>query len=148
MKEFTLKFKNGLPKGTAQQKGETIRYKIINGRRVPYIQHFKKEKVSAARQEFELMLRKYRPNKPTEKPVRLLLWFYFNVKDSAAWDNYKDTRPDVDGYTKEFLDAMTAAGFWLDDAQVVDLRIIKSYAVRGEIWVRIEELEDKKAVGV
>lgn len=145
---FTIKFENGLPKGTAQQKGETIRYKVIDGRRVPYIHHFKKEKVNAARQEFELRLRKYRPRNPTAKPVRLSVWFFFNVADRARWGTYKASRPDVDGYLKEFLDAMTAQGFWFDDAQVVDLRIVKSYAEQGAIWVRFEEIENIKAVGV
>ena len=140
---FIIKFENGLPKGTAQQKGEAIRYK--NG--VPYIQHYKKDKVSTARQEFELRLRKYRPKIPTGKPVRLNVWFFFNITNRKLWGTYKATRPDVDGYVKEFLDAMTAQGFWNDDAQIVDLRIVKSYSERGEIWVRLEELDDTKAVG-
>ena len=40
--EFYLRFENGMPKGTSQEKGECIRYKISGGRRVPYIHHFKK----------------------------------------------------------------------------------------------------------
>ena len=39
-----MNFENGLPKGTAQQKGETIKYKA-NGQ--PYIQHYKKDKVKS-----------------------------------------------------------------------------------------------------
>lgn len=140
--DFFITFENGLPKGTAQQKGETIRYK--NGE--PYIQHYRKNKVSAARQKFVLRLKKYTPKKATEKPVRLWVCFYFEIKDRKAWDQFKPTRPDADGYVKEFLDAMTdCGGFWKDDAQVVDLRIMKRYAEKGGVHVWYEVINEKEA---
>ena len=134
---FILNFENGLPKSTAQQKGNRIAYK--NGE--PYIQYFKKNSVKAARTEFVLKLKKYRPAKPIEGAVKLLVCFYFDVKDKKLWGKYKTTRPDADGYLKEFLDAMQEAGFFEDDAQVVDLHIVKTYAELGSIYVDLEEIK-------
>lgn len=139
---FYLVFENGLPKGTAQQKGEAIRYK--NGE--PYIQHYKKDKVSALRQEFVLRLKKYAPRHPSEKPVRLCVWLFFNVKKPELWGTYKTTRPDCDNYVKEIKDAMTDCGFWKDDAQVARLEVIKTYAEKGTIAVTVEELEEHPRV--
>jgi Holliday junction resolvase RusA-like endonuclease len=134
---FILNFENGLPKGTAQQKGERVIIK--NGR--PVILHYKKNSVESARMEFVLKLKKYRPAKPIAGPVRLLVGLYFDVKRKELWKQYKTTRPDADGYLKEFLDAMQEAGFFEDDAQVVDLHIIKRYAERGSIYVDLEEIK-------
>ena len=142
-KTFYLNFENGLPKGTAQQKGEAIRYK--NG--APYIQHYKKEKVSAMRQEFVLRLKRHAPKNPAAGPVRLCVCFCFDVKDRKLWGKYKTTRPDADGYVKEFLDAMTdCGGFWKDDSQVARLEVSKIYGEKGAVAVEVEDLEDGGAV--
>lgn len=143
-KQFYLYFDGGMPKGTAQQKGEAIRYK--NG--VPYIQHYKKDAVSAARELFTLKLKPNAPKVPTDKPVRLYVWFVFDHKDKKKWGEYKTTRPDCDNYVKELKDAMTDCGFWLDDAQVCDLRVVKTYGERASIVVNVEDLEPLKAVKV
>lgn len=134
---FILNFENGLPKGTAQQKGERA---VMKGGR-PVILHYKKNKVAAARTEFVLKLKRYRPAKPIDGPVRLFVCFYFDVKQKKLWDTPKTTRPDVDGYCKEFLDALQEAGFFYDDAQVVDLHIKKSFASRSSIYVDLEGLK-------
>lgn len=140
--EIALFFENGLPKGTAQEKGERIAYRVINGRRVPYIQHYKKSQVSAMRREFELRLKPFAPKRPSDKPIKLMVVLFFDIKTpKKAWGTYKTTRPDCDNYVKEIKDAMTTTGFWIDDAQVADLRVIKRYAEKGEIYIRVEELE-------
>ena len=141
VKTFTLHFENGLPKGTAQQKGEGIAYKTDeNGRRVPYIKHFKKDKISAMRTEFVYRLNRYAPRVPRDKPVRLFVWVCFDIKTRTLWGKYKTTRPDCDNYVKELKDAMTEAGFWHDDAQVVDLRVVKTYAEKASISIQVEDL--------
>lgn len=140
--EIFLRFENGLPKGTAQHKGERIATRFVNGRRLQYIHHYKTAAMSAARQEFELKLKRYAPKKPSDKPIGLTICLYFSIKyPKRLWGTYKITRPDCDNYAKELIDAMTGLGFWGDDAQVVDLHIVKRYAEQATIWIRWEELE-------
>ena len=139
---FFLNFENGMPKGSAQQKGECIRYKIMNGKRVPYIHHFKKATVEGMRAEFELKLKRYRPMTPSEAPIKLVIMLYFDIKGpKRLWGTYKTTKPDLDNYAKELIDAMTSVGFWKDDAQVTDLKITKRYAGTASIFIQWEELE-------
>ncbi|VDA96318.1 Crossover junction endodeoxyribonuclease RusA [Escherichia coli] len=40
-------------------------------------------------------------------------------------------RRDLDNLQKAAFDALTKAGFWLDDAQVVDYRVVKMPVVKG-----------------
>lgn len=134
--EFTLNFPT-MPQGTAQQKGERVVFK--NGK--PIVIHYKKQNVAIARREFEIALRKYRPAEPMQNPVKVVVCLYFDVKTRGLWGHYKDTRPDAENFCKEFFDAMTTQGFWRDDAQIVDMRIVKRYAEQASIYVRAEELE-------
>lgn len=141
--EFYINFENGLPKGTAQSKGERIAYKIANGRRVPYIHHFKKAKVSTARTEFELKLKRYKPTEPLKGPIRLTVILYFDIKaPKKFWGNYKTTRPDCDNYAKELIDSMTAVGYWEDDSEIADLHVVKYYSEKGAIYIKAEELKE------
>ena len=144
--DFVLRYPNGLPSATAQQKGETIRYKIVKGKKVPYVQHYTKPKVEAAQLQFMVGMKPHRPKKPMEGPIRVYLWICFNVKDKKLWGRYKTTKVDVDNYSKLILDCMTKLKFWNDDAQVADLRVVKTYAEQGALSVHIEELENIKEV--
>ena len=144
--EIYLRFENGIPKGTAQQKGERIAYTIKNGKRVPYIQHYKNDAVSAARREYQLRLKSYLPKEPSDKPIKLTIIFYSSIKNPrSSWGTYKTTKPDLDNMAKELIDAMGAdketktGGFFFDDSQIVDLRLIKYYAEEATIYIRIEE---------
>ena len=145
---FYLHF-DKMPSGTAQQKGECIRYHNVNGKRVPYIHHFKSDKVSAARQEFEWKLKPHLPKTASEAPIRLMIVFFFDVKQpKKIWGKYKTTKPDVDNFAKELIDAMSEdekngkRGFWKDDSQIVDLHIVKYYAEKASIYVEWAEVED------
>lgn len=142
MMEFYLRFENGMPQGTAQEKGERICYVVKNGKRVPYIKHYRKPSVDAARAEFIYKLKKYKPAEPLEGPIRLTVILYFDKKaPKKCWGTYKTTRPDCSNYVKELEDAMTECGFWFDDNQVADLRVVKYYAESATIYVRLEELQ-------
>ena len=141
--EFYLHFENGMPKGTAQQKGETVKFRRNEaGKLVPYIKHYRTEKVSAERGQFILRMKRYAPKKRIEGPVKLTVLLYFDVKDRKLWGKYKPTRPDCDNYVKEIKDAMTVSRFWKDDNQVVELRVVKRYAEKASIYIRVEELPE------
>ena len=133
--QFYLHFET-MPKATAQQKGVYVR----NGK--PHF--YEKSSVESARQEFKFALRPYLPPKPSDKPIKLTIWFAFDTKNKKLWGQPKPTRPDTDNYLKLFKDCMTDAGFWLDDAQVVDERIFKTYAEKATIMVRWEEVREVK----
>ena len=138
-----LNFENGMPKGTSQEKGECIRYKIREGRRVPYIHHFKEKHVEGMRAEFELKLKRHKPKKPVQGPVRLSLSLFFDVKrPKKLWGTYKTTRPDLDNYAKELIDSMTAVGYWEDDSEIADLHVVKYYSEKGAIYIKAEELKE------
>ena len=130
--QFTVYFEDGMPKGTAQQKG----YNRRTG------QYYQKANVEAASRQFYYALLPHRPKMPSGRPIRLVVWFAWEIKKKSMWGKYKPTRPDTDNYIKEFKDVMTKLGFWNDDAQVVDERIIKVYADKASAKVYWEELED------
>lgn len=136
-KVINLIFEEGLPRATAQQRGEAIRYK--NGK--AYIQHYRKANVQALRNELAFRLNRYAPPVPSEDPIRLIVFIGFDVKEKQLWGKYKTTRPDGDNYIKELKDVMTEIGFWRDDAQVVDERIVRTYAEKGSITIQVETLK-------
>lgn len=78
-------------------------------------------------------------SKPTSKPVRVCLQFFF-AKPKRPTNPYP-SRNDVDKLARSCLDALTGVS-WVDDQQVVDLRASKDYADdRGPgVWVRISEV--------
>ena len=142
--EFYLHFDQGLPRTTAQEKGEMIKYRRVGSKMVPYIFHFRKHEVEAARTLFAYKMKPFRPKKPSVLPIKLEVFVYFDIKDSSKWGRYKDSKPDCDNYVKEIKDVMTLLGFWGDDAQVVDLHVVKYYAEKATIFIRWEELSDGK----
>lgn len=141
--EFYLHFPEGLPRCTSQEKGEAVRYKRVGDKILPYIDHYRKPHVQALRNELTLKMKRYRPEQTSEKPIRLTVILYFDIKaPKKLWGTYKTTKPDCDNYVKEIKDVMTLLKFWKDDNQVVDLRVVKYFAEKGTIFIRMEELED------
>ena len=143
--QFYLHFET-MPKATSQQKGVSFR----GGK--PHF--YEKGNVAIAERAFLTELLPHRPKAPSDKPIRLTVWFAFDTKNKKLWCKdmpkdaadewagftYKPTRPDTDNYLKLFKDCMTKSGFWVDDAQVVDEHIIKTYAEKATIMVRWEEI--------
>ena len=119
--QFLLTFEEGLPKGTAQQKRFDSRRGI----------YFKDRKLVELERIFRIALKPYRPKQPSEKPIRLDIWLTFSIKSpKRLWGTWKPTKPDADNYVKAFIDQM-AGDFFIDDAQVVDLRVRKTYAEKA-----------------
>lgn len=132
--QFLLTFEEGLPKGTAQQKRYDPRRGI----------YFKSQKQLNLERDFRVALEPHSPKKPSEQPIRLDIWLTFSIKaPKRLWGIWKVTKPDVDNYVKAFIDQMKIMGFFFDDAQVVDLRIRKTYAEKASIFVQWEELGER-----
>ena len=129
--QFFMHFET-MPKGTAQQKGVYVR----NGR--PYF--YTKDKVENAKALFMRQLIPNRPKAPAQGPIMLKVTFYFDVKNRSLWGKLKTTKPDTDNYLKLLKDCMTEAGFWTDDALVVDEHVKKYYAEKATIAVYWEEV--------
>lgn len=132
--EFLLTFEEGLPRGTSQEKRQNRR----TGR------YFKDAKLVKLEQTFALALRPHRPKEVSEAPIRLNLWFAFSISaPKRLWGTWKTTKPDADNYPKTFIDVMAKEGFFKNDAQIVDLRIRKTYAEKASIFVQWEELGER-----
>lgn len=144
--QFYLHFET-MPKGTSQEKRLNRKTGVF----------FKSSNVASAEKEFMYALLPHKPELPAVRPIRLTVWFAFDTKDKKKWCQdmpkdeaeewagfmFKPTRPDTDNYLKLFKDCMTKVGFWLDDAQVVDERVIKTYAEKATIMVRWEEIYER-----
>ena len=132
MTEFFLPLKK-IPTVTSQEKG-------IDGR--GGVRVYTKTEVRAVKLLFMGLLSKHAPPKPLTGAVRLTTkWGYLTRAHRDG--EYKITRPDTDNTVKLFKDCMTAAGFWLDDAQVAS-EITEKFWVRESpsgIYVRVEALE-------
>lgn len=137
---IVLNFEEGMPRGTAQQKGERVMFGK-NGK--PYVLHYKKKNVANARADFVRMLKPYAPDVPSDKPIKLSVLFVFDVKDKKKWGKYKTSRPDNLNFFKEPEDAMTEVGFWFDDSQVVKHELTKVYGEKARIVILVEELEEE-----
>lgn len=102
---------------------------------------YEKDEVKAVRSKFHAALTPFRPDKPMEGGVRLVVKWCFPVTEGHRDGEYKLTKPDTDNLMKLFKDVMTQVGFWKDDAQVASEISEKFYARITGIWVRVEELQ-------
>ena len=135
--QFYLHF-DTMPSGTAQQKG----VRIVHGKPMFY----EKSEVKTARQMFTLELKPHAPEKPSDKPIKLIVWFAFDTKNKKLWGQYKPTRPDTDNSLKLLKDCMSGL-FFKDDSQVVEETVIKTYAEKATIMIRWEEVFDNGKQG-
>lgn len=91
----------------------------------------------------------HRPAVPMEGPLALRLVFrmprpkdHFGTGRNAGVLKASSPAshlcaPDVDNLAKAVMDAMTVGGWWRDDAQVVEMTVVKGWGVAGadvEIW--------------
>jgi len=63
-----------------------------------------------------------------EGPVRLDLLFAF-AQPKGRRKQFKISKPDLDNLEKAVMDALTDAGVWCDDAQVVEKHSSKMYGI-------------------
>jgi Holliday junction resolvase RusA-like endonuclease len=63
------------------------------------------------------------------EPIALSITLFFTrPKSTPKWVAWKISKPDADNVAKAVMDAMTAAGWWNDDAIVAHLIVYKVYA--------------------
>lgn len=92
-----------------------------------------------ARQKLIGHLCKYKPEKPYQAGVRLMVKWCF-PKGSHKDGEYRVTKPDTDNLQKLLKDCMTTCGFWKDDALVASEIVEKFWAEIPGIYIRVEEL--------
>lgn len=121
-------------KGTAQQKGETIR----GGR----IHHYEKASVKATR---ELLTWGIKSNckeqiVPFVGPVSLGVTFVFTNKTRKSWGQPKDAKPDCDNLVKLLQDVLADLGFFeIGDQQVSHLEVRKRWGETPCVYIHIAE---------
>jgi Holliday junction resolvase RusA-like endonuclease len=129
------------PPRTTHQAGSTI---MMNKFGKPFVGQNKKGK--ATKQLLKTMLFSHTPPQPYETPLRVQIMFRFPMRKNekkALRDREAipcDKRPDCDNLAKGLLDAMQG-DFFLDDAQIYDLKITKLYAQRTGIGVTIKAID-------
>lgn len=122
-----------IPSSTSQLKG----VQIVHGKP----RFYTKKNVQEVKDLYTIFLKGHRPPEPMRGPVRLKVSFYYPAKRPHKDGEPKITRPDTDNLIKLFKDVMTDLGFWLDDAQVCQETITKSYARTCGIYFEVEEIE-------
>lgn len=75
-----------------------------------------------------------------EGPVAVLIEFRLE-RPKTVRREFPSVKPDVDKLQRSILDALTSAGVWGDDSQVVHLTGSKVYAVTAGAFVRVGVIE-------
>lgn len=121
------------PTATAQQKGQNRR---TGG-------WYKPPELKDAEQKYMAYAGEVRPETPIEGAVRLQVFIRFPLTGSHRDGEPKTSRPDTDNMVKALKDSMTRVGFWRDDAQVADERVVKLWALVPGILVRVWPLDEE-----
>lgn len=124
-----------IPTKTAQEKKLALR----GGRPVLYTP----PELRDIRARYVAALMPHRPDAPLEGPVKLYTAWIFPCSSRHPEGTYKMTRPDTDNLLKGFKDAMTEAGFWMDDAQVAAEYTCKRYGGAEGILVEVGAMEEE-----
>lgn len=130
------------PKTTAQS---TTR--IFKNKKTGKMFICKNEKGKSVKEELMSLLFRFRPEKPFDKPIKLIIKWQYPFRKSETKKNiakgivWCDTRSDCDNLAKLFNDCMTRLGFWTDDSIIAVLHFEKFYCAKSGIYVAIEELE-------
>lgn len=127
-----------IPTVTAQQKGAFA----VNGK----VRFFKKKKVKDSENTFLGLLHPFRPEKPFQGPVCLIVDLVFPWRKSESKRVIRGyrlypvtTRPDLSNLIKTIEDVMTTLRFWEDDGQISTLNISKSYGDTPGIRLNITQ---------
>lgn len=139
MRELGFVIRCNPPKHTAQG-GKRI-LKTKDGRL--FIGKKTDSKAQQTENELLMLLYPYRPKEPFQGALKTEIKWVYPWRSSEPKKNrilglkYCDTRPDSDNLLKFLFDCMTRCGFWIDDAQVADLRFEKMWGDEPRIEIKI-----------
>lgn len=99
----------------------------------------------AVDKELQLLMLPFRPPMPLDCPIELEVKWIYPFRKSEPQKNRIGlipciARPDADNLLKGLVDAMTKAGFWVDDSRIYRMAIAKWYGESAGIGVRIATL--------
>ena len=100
----------------------------------------KKAELLRAEGAWESHLGRHAPEHPFAGPVAVSLAICRPTEGKHDQGEPCTSKPDLDNWEKTILDVMAHVGYFLDDAQVVDLHACKMWSDPQGIWVRVEEL--------
>lgn len=101
-----------------------------------------------AKATWQAVLEQWKPGKPLVGPVRLTLYLTWKHTKASQQRSRKDggfavpkiTRPDGDNLIKMIKDVMQQVGYFEDDAQVFDERIVRWHGDIEGVFVSVEEV--------
>lgn len=76
-----------------------------------------------------------------EHCVKVDVLFVFKAKRKSEIGNFKSSKGDIDNYLKAALDALTDAGMWSDDSQVVQVSAAKMYGATPYMEISITPVD-------
>lgn len=133
---------------TAQARARHMTRKTKEGK--TYSVAYKEARQKERETELDDLLEQRAPEKPLEGPLGLEFIAGMPIPASTSkrdreamlrGDIAHTKKPDLDNMAKQLKDAMTRAGFWHDDRQVVSLRCTKRYAAVPGWEVAVYSLE-------
>jgi Holliday junction resolvase RusA-like endonuclease len=104
-------------------------------------QFFDSPELAKARADLCAHLEQHSPDAPFEGPLSLAVVWRF--RDSKGREGWKDTKPDTDNLQKLLKDCMTRTRFWIDDAQVADEHVCKTWSPWPGIHVIVLPLDNR-----
>ena len=121
----------GVPRST--QPGSSIR--LPNGRT------FQPKKNTDWTSWVRLTASVHAPKEPLEGAVGVKLRYVLPRPKSVAKNvKHPFRRPDLENYGKGLFDALTDAGLWHDDAQIVVMHLSKEYGEQPGVHVEADEM--------
>ena len=76
-----------------------------------------------------------------EHCVKVDVLFVFKAKRKSEIGNFKSSKPDIDNLLKAALDALTDAGMWSDDSQVVQVSAAKMFGATPYMEISITPVD-------
>jgi len=99
--------------------------------------HYTDKKATAFRSQIVEESKHRAPKVPPEGPVHVDYQFFVECPKKYKGGEICAQKPDLTNLIKGVEDALTKAGFWRDDKQVVSFSAEKRYA-HGDLFPRIE----------